>query len=218
MDYEDQIELTKEYIEEAAAFLDELEGRLLKMEKGMGEAPDPVLLNEILGLLHTFKGTSGMMCFTSLQRYAHKLEDLFKALQSGDLELDADLPQCCLQSDSIVRNAIANLSDVIENAFSSLGKDPIPFPKHLPPKYPTAKPKRDSFQSGEEEAPLMYIPYPDVEFPTLAEYREKTEKKYLQMLLEKAGGDRDKACQLSGISQSRLYGLLKKYNLPRFNV
>jgi two-component system, chemotaxis family, sensor kinase CheA len=110
MEFEDQIELIKEYIEDAVAFLDEFEGLLLKLEQGVGEELDPALLNEILGILHTFKGNSGMMGFANLQKYAHKLEDLFKALQAGAVELDADLAQCGLENASILRNAIATLS------------------------------------------------------------------------------------------------------------
>ncbi len=53
-------------------------------------------------------------------------------------------------------------------------------------------------------------------FPLLNECREQLEKEYLKRLLEKAGGDRNAACRLSGISQARLYALLSKYNLPGF--
>jgi transcriptional regulator with AAA-type ATPase domain len=53
-------------------------------------------------------------------------------------------------------------------------------------------------------------------FTCLAEYRDKIEKDYLQMLLNEAKGSRKDACRLSGMSQSRLYGLLKKHNLSRF--
>ena len=55
-----------------------------------------------------------------------------------------------------------------------------------------------------KEAPHMDKPDTNVEFPTLSDYREKIEKNYLQMLLDRVQGDREKACRLSGISQSRL--------------
>jgi two-component system, chemotaxis family, sensor kinase CheA len=110
MEFEDQIELIKEYIEDTVGFLDEFDGLLLKLEQQVGQGPDPALLEEILGILHTFKGNSGMMGFSSLQKYAHQLEDLFKALQSGALELDAGLAECCLGNASILRNAVAKVS------------------------------------------------------------------------------------------------------------
>ena len=110
MEFEDQVELIKDYIEDAGEILDELEARLLQLEQMLGEEPDPGLITDILGLLHTFKGNSGMMGFSSLQKYAHKLEDLFKAIQTESIELDADLAEFLMQNASILRNAVSGIS------------------------------------------------------------------------------------------------------------
>lgn len=110
MEFDEHIELIKDYIEEAIEFLDEFEGLLLDLERKVGREPESGLTVEILGILHTFKGNSGMMGFSSLQRYAHKLEDLFKALQSGELELDADLAEICMQSASIIRGSVSSIT------------------------------------------------------------------------------------------------------------
>lgn len=56
----------------------------------------------------------------------------------------------------------------------------------------------------------------DYVFPTLSEYREKADRNYLKILLERADADRENACRLSGTSRSRWYGLTKKYGLARF--
>ncbi|SDB51979.1 two-component system, NtrC family, response regulator [Desulfonatronum thiosulfatophilum] len=45
--------------------------------------------------------------------------------------------------------------------------------------------------------------------------REATEKNYLTHLMHSAGNDLKKALHHSGLSQARLYGLLKKYDIPR---
>ena len=110
MEFDDQIELIKEYIEEALEFFDEFDDILLQLEQMMGQEPDPELLNEVLSLLHTFKGNSGMMGYSSLQKYAHKLEDLFKALQSGSLNLNESVVEFSMQSASILRSAISKIS------------------------------------------------------------------------------------------------------------
>lgn len=112
---------------------------------------------------------------------------------------------------------VRELINVLEYALASAGKDPILFPKHLPPAYRAAKLERDSRQRSKEEASHKDVSEDHGEFPTLSKYREETEKNYLQILLVKARGDREKACRLSGMSQSRLYGLLKKHNLARFS-
>jgi two-component system NtrC family response regulator len=43
------------------------------------------------------------------------------------------------------------------------------------------------------------------------------DKRYLQDLMEITDGDIGLAVEYSGISQSRLYGLLKKYGIRRSN-
>jgi len=110
VDINDRKELIKDFIEEAQEFLDEFEGLLLQLEQGVGEALDLGLLNEILGQLHTFKGNSGMMGYAQLQKYAHRMEDLFKVLQSGDLEFEAELVEFVMQCASTIRGAISEIS------------------------------------------------------------------------------------------------------------
>ena len=54
-------------------------------------------------------------------------------------------------------------------------------------------------------------------YPTLKELREKavskSEKEYLEELLQTTGGNIKKACEISGLSRSRLFYLRKKYEL-----
>ncbi|MGA1791393.1 MAG: chemotaxis protein CheA [bacterium] len=108
--FNEQIELIKDFIEEAQEFLDEFEGLLLQLEQGVGESLDLGLLNEILGQLHTFKGNSGMMGYSHLQKYAHRMEDLFKALQSGEFEFDSGLAEFIMQCTSSIRSAVSQIS------------------------------------------------------------------------------------------------------------
>jgi two-component system NtrC family response regulator len=51
--------------------------------------------------------------------------------------------------------------------------------------------------------------------PTLAEVRDAASVAYLAELLEEVHGDVEAACAISGMSRSRLYGLLKLYGLDR---
>jgi DNA-binding NtrC family response regulator len=115
---------------------------------------------------------------------------------------------------------IRELINVLEYSLAAAGLDPTLIPKHIPYQYRTASLKSDQAHTDREgpgsglcdEAPLC----------TLSQYRashwETIEKKYLNALLEQAGGDRDEACRVSGLSQSQLYALLKKHGLPRFRA
>jgi len=120
--FNEQAELIKDFIEEAQEFLDELEGLFLQLEQAVGDSPDSDLVNEILRLLHTFKGNSGMMGYSHLQTYAHRMEDLFKALQAGDAECNAECVEFVMQCTTIIRNAIVQISKD-NTAEPSLGKE-----------------------------------------------------------------------------------------------
>jgi len=143
-----------------------------------------------------------------IHQLAHQYNIATKGMSPEFLEI--------LQTQSWPGN-VRELINTLEYALASAGKDPTLFPMHLPTKYRAAKYKNKTHWNGINGV-LHNEDMPDAEntFPTLSDYREEIEKKYLQMLLEMVHGDRNRACQLSGISQSRLYGLLKKYALARF--
>ncbi len=111
---------------------------------------------------------------------------------------------------------VRELINVLEHSLASAGKGPTLVPKHLPPQY---RLKGISFKSPQQDNAATL---PDIalnsesNFPKLYDLREKLEKEYLTELLDLAKGDRKKASRLSGVSQSRLYSLLRKYNLPGF--
>lgn len=118
MKLDERIDLIKDFIEEAQEFLDEFEGLLLQLEQGIGESPNVDLITDILGHIHTFKGSSGMMGYSHLQKYAHRLEDLFKALQSGDFELTPDFIDFFMHCISNIRAEISRIS--LENTSGPL--------------------------------------------------------------------------------------------------
>ena len=111
---------------------------------------------------------------------------------------------------------IRELINVLEYVLASAGNDPTLFPKHLPSAYrlsnlefePVFREKPSPAPSGKFDT--------DDNLPTLDEYRNRLERDYLKELLNRAKADRKKACRISGISQSRLYGLLSKHGLPGF--
>jgi DNA-binding NtrC family response regulator len=111
---------------------------------------------------------------------------------------------------------VRELINVLESALASAGTDPTLHPKHLPPEY------RASFLDAGPQLPVTAF---DLEqdpvggsgdLPRLADFRANLERQYFEVLVRKAQGSREKACSLAGISQARLYDLLKKYRLSLF--
>ncbi|HCY84623.1 MAG TPA: Fis family transcriptional regulator [Desulfobacteraceae bacterium] len=114
---------------------------------------------------------------------------------------------------------VRELAHTMEHAVLAAMNDPKVFPAHLPKSLRvsvvtsgfsggqthTAEGKDDDFEGYEAGAT-----------PTLAAYRETVlsnyEKKYLSDLMARTPSVA-KACQVSGLSRSRLYALLKKYGL-----
>ncbi|MCK4535977.1 MAG: sigma-54-dependent Fis family transcriptional regulator [Desulfuromonadales bacterium] len=105
----------------------------------------------------------------------------------------------------------------LERALSSARFDPTLFPKHLPThlrvqvtRAAVEQEPADTMTNGKASGQSL---------PNLHDYREsvynEAEKQYLQDLLSLSEQKISKACRISGLSQSRLYALLKKHDISR---
>jgi two-component system NtrC family response regulator len=108
---------------------------------------------------------------------------------------------------------VRELVGVVEALLAAAGGEPTLYPKHLPPHLRVEAVSMPLYTSRPR---LISSPT----LPTFQEYRRRAilraEREYLEMLLKVAGQDRAAALRISGLSQSRLYALLKKHRLPRF--
>lgn len=113
---------------------------------------------------------------------------------------------------------VRELIHTMESVFTTARFDPTLFPHHLPTRlrvhFARQSVKQNKF--GQEYNPAEAA---DKEFPKLQEVRESAmaaaEKQYLQDLIHQTEGNIKEAIHISGLSQSRLYSLLKKYQIPR---
>jgi transcriptional regulator with PAS, ATPase and Fis domain len=112
---------------------------------------------------------------------------------------------------------VRELINVLEYVLALSGPDPTLVPKHLPPEYRMSALTFDDAPLERCRSKRVSELDREDEFPSLSAYRNKLEKAYLKELINRSGGDRNKACRISGVSQSRLYGLLKKHNLSGFS-
>jgi two-component system NtrC family response regulator len=113
---------------------------------------------------------------------------------------------------------VRELINALERAIAAAGESPTLFPAYLPTEI-RIRVKQD--QVGEEEEEVEALQPLAVRsgrpLPTLQEHREATvgeaERQYLEELIAHTEGNIKEACEVSGISRSRLYGLLKKHNI-----
>ena len=114
---------------------------------------------------------------------------------------------------------VRELVNAMERAVAAARHDPVLFPQHLPINIrvnmlrETVQHDIDRNPSAVEEILDQSRPLPplqQVRDATLAEL----ENKYLRELMSRSRGNIKEACQTSGLSRSRLYALLQKYEIP----
>jgi two-component system NtrC family response regulator len=110
---------------------------------------------------------------------------------------------------------VRELVNTIDGMLALAQRETTLYAKHLPLNI-RVKMVCDSFQdkpsqdtlSSDELSPSM-----SDSFPTFKDFKSSTEKKYLEDLMLSTHRNIQKACELSGISRSRLYELLSKYEI-----
>jgi two-component system, NtrC family, response regulator len=106
---------------------------------------------------------------------------------------------------------VRELVNAIEQAIAVAKFEPTLFPKHLPTDI-RVKIARSSMSKGpisKQDQQKSGTPY----LTPISEYREAMEQQYLRDLMFHTRGSIKEACRISGLSRSRLYALLKQYNL-----
>jgi len=115
---------------------------------------------------------------------------------------------------------VRELFNALDHALSAAGDSPTLHPIHLPP---TIRLPQIRGQLGEPdttaETPNDFQDSNGNLLP-IREYRDAllatAEKTYLIALMRRTHGNIKQACEISGLSKSRLLALLKKYDTPRF--
>lgn len=102
--------LLGDYLDDASRHLDALDNALLTIEREKDLSDiDRDLVTGLLGSLHTLKGNSGMMGFTTVQKFVHQLEGVFKRLLDAPELLTVDTLNVLFDSATILRNAVEQI-------------------------------------------------------------------------------------------------------------
>jgi two-component system NtrC family response regulator len=110
---------------------------------------------------------------------------------------------------------VRELFNALERALAAAIHDPVLYPKHLPTnirvKLAVGSIGKKQSASSTQKAKSRN------DLPKLHDLREQaiaeTEKNYLRQLMSLCVTDIKKACDISGLSRSRLYELLRKYDV-----
>jgi two-component system chemotaxis sensor kinase CheA len=103
MSEEISAELVNIYLEDARGHLEALEHCLLGLER---DGFDTEVIAAVLGPLHTLKGNSGMMGFTAIKDYVHRLEDVFAQLNEKGTKPNGTVFDVLFAGASALRDAV----------------------------------------------------------------------------------------------------------------
>ncbi len=110
---------------------------------------------------------------------------------------------------------VRELINALERASAAAGTSPTLFPAYLPAEI-RIKVKRDQLREQEEDVTIA-APGSGRLLPALQDHREaavaEAERQYLEELMAHTDGNIKEACEVSGLSRSRLYGLLKEHGI-----
>lgn len=109
------------------------------------------------------------------------------------------------------------LIQALERAIIAAQNEPTLFPKHLPHHIRIKVARASIKDKSNRRISLDKEAESSTDLPSLQNVREAAvadvEKQYLDDLMAVTGRDIKRACKISGLSRSRLYTLLKKYNI-----
>jgi two-component system NtrC family response regulator len=113
---------------------------------------------------------------------------------------------------------IRELVNTLDRCLAAARYEPTLFAKHLPPKIriqvtrQSLSDPQPQIEESQEETHVKNL-------PPLQDFREaqftQVERQYLIDLIDLTAGDIKEAIRISGLSQSRLYAILKKHNIDR---
>jgi len=101
-------EMHAKYMEEAEELLDASEQDLLV---ALNEENEAVNLAEALRCLHSFKGNSGFMGYTHLEKLTHKVESTLEKVVDGEIKADEKALTIFLNVVDTLRGAVADVAE-----------------------------------------------------------------------------------------------------------
>ncbi len=107
---------------------------------------------------------------------------------------------------------VRELFQTIEQVFARAVKAPTLFSIHLPEAF-RIRMARAGVQVRKPEEAEKENEVSLKKTPLWRDYKAEVEKKYILRLLQESGGNKKDACRVSGLSRSRLYQLMNRYDI-----
>lgn len=105
IDKDELQEIISEFIVESVELVDAAIRDIVSLE----EDPSGQAINSLFRAVHTIKGTSGFLGFSTLSSLAHKTEDVLGKMRKGDLSPKADIVNAILRSLDVMKLLIEDV-------------------------------------------------------------------------------------------------------------
>ncbi len=103
---DEDAEILREFLDESAELLDELDSQFVALEE---DPSSTQRLGAIFRVAHTIKGTSGLLGFATLERVTHAAENVLAKLRDGELVLTPAITSVLLKSVDATRTILQNI-------------------------------------------------------------------------------------------------------------
>ncbi|SDB36379.1 two-component system, NtrC family, response regulator [Desulfonatronum thiosulfatophilum] len=112
---------------------------------------------------------------------------------------------------------VRELGNVVERALVAAGEEKFLYAMHLPKdlriKVARSRIEQGAAMADDTSSSCLDIVDFGADFPSLKSFKRMNERRYLEALIRKTGGDVPQILTISGLSRSHFYALLKKYEL-----
>ena len=115
MEIVDQIKQT--FIDEAEELLSELEGLLLDLESNPDDKSN---LDAVFRVMHTIKGSAGMVGEDKIYKFAHMVEDVFDKIRNGEMSFTSETANLALESRDIILALLDNSDPAVDEKIRAM--------------------------------------------------------------------------------------------------
>jgi two-component system, chemotaxis family, sensor kinase CheA len=96
------------FIEEVRELLLQLEDDLIGLEQNPGNAE---IINNIFRVMHTLKGSAGMVGFKNIQDLTHEFENVYESIREGELGVTTEIIDITLKCKDLIMNMLNDQDD-----------------------------------------------------------------------------------------------------------
>jgi len=147
------------FIDESRELLQDLEGLLLDLENDPENRDN---LDAVFRVMHTIKGSAGMVGFDAVNQFTHQIEDAFDMIRRGEKQFDSFAADSTLLARDIILTLLEN-EDESNEALEAQMKDVVALLSHNPEVQKAAPVEASSPEPvGYKTYRIKFNPGPDV--------------------------------------------------------